>query len=161
MLCPPPIIQLRDSAAATMNNRFTCRRSELSSWAAQQPEPKSSGEIRQKRGHKLIGTLRKHGCYVESPSWTRRSIERRLGGLVRRPKAARKKGRGLLSLLRRGSPHVRFADLAGFFPHLAEGHIGRKLRNWLRQILVQCIATLLLDFSCFRRILIAMTAEPW
>jgi hypothetical protein len=57
-------------------------------------------------------------------------------------------------LFRRGTLQSFLAYLAGFFPHLAQRRIRRKLGNRLRKVLVQRIAALLLDLAVF----IAMAA---
>jgi len=42
-----------------------------------------------------------------------------------------------------GTPYGVLTDLAGFFPHLAQRRIGRKLGDGFREVLVQRIAPLL------------------
>src|SRR5271154_6167548 len=60
------------------------------------------------------------------------------------------------------SSHSFHARLTRFRSHGSELRVGRELRNWLRQILVERVAALLLNLAAFWRILVAMTiVQSW
>jgi hypothetical protein len=61
-----------------------------------------------------------------------------------------------------GRPDIRDARLARFFPHSIQPRVGRELPDGLGKILVECVATLLLDFSSLRGGCVTMTViEAW
>ena len=56
------------------------------------------------------------------------------------------------------SPSYCFlARLTRFPPHSSQLRIGRELWNWLRKVLVERVAALLLNLAAFRRSLVTMT----